>query len=326
MRPIFHAELVNGDTGDPALFVDILFAGRALLFDLGDLSALAPKKMLRISAVFVSHAHMDHFIGFDRLLRVLLGRDKVVSLFGPPGIARQVEAKLSAYTWNLVGNYASDLVFIVSELCLDGHCEKWAFSSRRAFRRESLGHAAIEKGIIVDEPFLKVRFDFLNHDIPCLAFSIEEKMHANIWKNRLSELGLEAGPWLRHLREAVLACAPDDAVIDANGRKMTLGELWGAVRIVPGQKLAYVTDADFDAGNLERIANLVDCSDILYIEAVFLDEDGQHAKKTRHLTAGQAGMIGKLARAKAIVPFHFSPRYSGREEALRREACEAFSP
>lgn len=326
MRPIFRAELVNGDTGDPALFVDILFAGRALLFDLGDLSALAPKKMLRISAIFVSHAHMDHFIGFDRLLRVLLGREKFVSLFGPPGIARQVEAKLSAYTWNLVDNYASDLVFVVGELGRDGYCEKWAFSSRRAFRRESLGRASIENGIIVDEPFLTVRSAFLNHAIPCLAFSIEEKMHANIWKNRLAEMGLKAGPWLRRLREAVLASAPDDTIIDANGRKMTLSQLWDAVRIVPGQKIAYVTDADFDEGNLERIANLADCSDILYIEAVFLEEDERHAKKKHHLTTVQAGSIAKMARAKAIVPFHFSPRYSGKEGALRREACEAFSP
>jgi ribonuclease Z len=326
MRPIFHAELVNGDTGDPALFVDILFAGRAFLFDLGDLSALAPKKMLRLSAVFVSHAHMDHFIGFDRLLRVLLGRGKILSLFGPPGIARQVEAKLSAYTWNLIGNYASDLVFIVSELHQDGSCDKWAFSSRRAFRRESLGKTAIENGIILDEPFLTARFDFLNHEIPCLAYSIEEKMHANIWKNRLAELGLKTGPWLRNLREAVIACAPDDAIIDAEGRKMRLGELWGAVRVVPGQKLSYVTDADYDAANLEKIADLADCSDILYIEAVFLDRDGEHAKSKHHLTAVQAGSIGKMARAKSIVPFHFSPRYSGMEDMLKREVCEAFSP
>lgn len=325
MRPIFQAELVNGDRGDPALFVDIQFMGKALLFDLGDLRSLSPKKMLRIASVFVSHAHMDHFIGFDRLLRVLLGRDKILSLFGPPGIASQVEAKLSAYTWNLVGNYASDLVFVVSELRQDGNCEKWAFSSRRGFKRESLGHVEIDKGVIVDEALLMVRFDFLNHSIPCLAFSIEEKLHVNFWKNRLEELGLETGPWLRHLREAVLSCAPDGTRIDAGQKEMTLGELWSAVRVVPGQKICYVTDARYDQGNLEKIANLADCSDILYIEAVFLDEDRLQAMKKHHLTARQAGEIGRMARAKAIVPFHFSPRYSGREEKLEREACDAFS-
>lgn len=101
MRPTFHPNLVNGSTGDLALFVDCLFERRALLFDLGDIHALPPRKLLRISHVFVTHAHMDHFIGFDWLLRILLGRERDLHLFGPPGFVAQVEHKLSAYTWNL---------------------------------------------------------------------------------------------------------------------------------------------------------------------------------------------------------------------------------
>ena len=58
MRPNFHPVLVNGSAGDPALFIDCLFEHRALLFDLGDIRALPPRKLLRISHVFVSHAHM----------------------------------------------------------------------------------------------------------------------------------------------------------------------------------------------------------------------------------------------------------------------------
>jgi ribonuclease Z len=48
--------------------------------------------------VFVSHAHMDHFAGFDRLLRVTLGRDKSIALFGPAGFIDRVEHKLAGYT------------------------------------------------------------------------------------------------------------------------------------------------------------------------------------------------------------------------------------
>src|SRR5688572_8946013 len=94
MQPIVSTELVNGPFGDPALFLDFRFERRALLFDLGDIAALPAKKILRLSDVFVTHAHMDHFSGFDRLLRICLGRDTDLRLYGPPGIIDKVEHKL----------------------------------------------------------------------------------------------------------------------------------------------------------------------------------------------------------------------------------------
>lgn len=74
MRPNVHCDLVNGPFGDPVLYAEIMFERRALLFDIGDISALPARKLMRVSHVFVSHAHMDHFADFDRLLRLTLGR------------------------------------------------------------------------------------------------------------------------------------------------------------------------------------------------------------------------------------------------------------
>jgi ribonuclease Z len=83
MRPLLHPTLVNGRSGDPAVYIETLFEKRAILFDLGDIAPLSPRKVHRLDRVFVSHAHLDHFIGFDRLLRILIGREKTVALYGP---------------------------------------------------------------------------------------------------------------------------------------------------------------------------------------------------------------------------------------------------
>ena len=120
MRPIFQPCLVNGPFDDPALFVDVLFERRALLFDLGDIADLAPRKILRTSHVFVTHTHMDHFVGFDRLLRICLGRAHPLTLFGPAGFIEHVHHRLASFTWNLVENYSVDLAITACEVSADG--------------------------------------------------------------------------------------------------------------------------------------------------------------------------------------------------------------
>jgi ribonuclease Z len=74
VQPIFQAKLVNGVWGDPVVLIDLKYTRRAILFDIGDVTSLSTRILLRVSDVFVSHTHMDHFAGFDHLLRVCLGR------------------------------------------------------------------------------------------------------------------------------------------------------------------------------------------------------------------------------------------------------------
>jgi len=64
---------------------------------------------------------------------------------------------------------------------------------------------------------------------------------------------------------------------------------------------------------------------VLFIESVFLDEDSEHGARKNHLTAGQAGRIAQLAHAKSVKPFHFSPRYEGRESELMAQVQAAWS-
>ena len=265
MKPQFHPTLVNGPLGDPAVFVDFLFERRALLFDLGEIASLPPRKILRLSHVFISHAHMDHFIGFDHLVRICLGREKKLRLFGPPGFLDQVWHRLAAYTWNLVENYPSDFTIAATELHPDGKALAAEFHCRSGFRSEGNTAFTITEGVLLDEESFRVRSVFLDHKIPSLAYTLEEKNHVNIMKNHLDELGFPVGAWLTELKRAVLRDETGETPFriwwKENGRVaerwMPLGDLRGRVlRVVPGQKITYVTDAVYSGENAEKIVAL----------------------------------------------------------------------
>ena len=116
MKPSFHPRLINNPFSDPGLFIPFLFEKRAFLFDLGDLGGLSNRDLLKVSHVFVTHTHMDHFIGFDTLLRHFLGRDKTLHLFGPPGFFCHIEGKLMGYSWNLLDENNHNFIISAHEV------------------------------------------------------------------------------------------------------------------------------------------------------------------------------------------------------------------
>lgn len=328
MRTTLDPRLVDPSGLTPGLVVDLREERRALLFDLGELDGVAPRTRLRVSHVFVTHTHMDHFAGFDALLALMLGRVPRLVLWGGPGFVDQVEHKLRAYTWNVVHRYPVPLRLEVHALATDGS-RRWAeFDSTRDFVRGPTGERAPGDDVLLDEPLLRVRAAFVDHEMPVLAFAIEEKAQLRVAADRIAAMGFSTGAWLRTLKQAVLAGAPDDMPIDvdwldrsgAHRARRSVGALRPLVLdTVPGRRIGYVTDLRFTPANVEALAALLQGVDLLYIEAVFLDADRDHALRKNHLTARQAGEIARRLGARHVVPFHFSPRYRGREADLRAE-------
>jgi ribonuclease Z len=334
MRCLFEPRLVNDVFGDPVLYVDFRDERRALLFDLGDISALPPRKLLRTSHVFVTHAHMDHFAGFDHLLRIVLGRKPRIALYGGPGFVDQVEHKLRAYTWNVVHRYEVELAIDVREIAPDGRVQRACFSSRTGFARAGCEPFAVVGDALHDETTFRVRARFVDHDIPCLAYAIEERARFRLAKQRLGELGVSTGAWLRELKRAILTGAPDDTPIrvewrdreGAHAMTRAVGELRHVVLdVVAGRRIGYVTDLRYTEPNVDTLQELLAGVDVLFIESVFLDEHREHATRKNHLTARQAGTIARRIGARAVVPFHFSPRYEERSSALIAEVQAAWS-
>jgi ribonuclease Z len=329
----FDTLLINDPFGDPGLYVDLVFERRALLFDLGDLSRLVPRKLLRVSEIFVTHRHMDHFAGFDRLLRLLLGREKTVGIYGPRGLIDAIEHKLRAYSWNLIEGFESNLVFRATEMDTGGCLTSAQFSSRTRFERSDAEAWPSEEGILLQEPGLQVRAAILDHGETVLGFALEERAHINVWRNKVEAMGLSIGPWLRAFKEAVIRGEPDESLIQVAWREPRAGKAASfhlgylkneIMKITSGRKIAYVVDCAFSIANVEEIVRLAKHADILFIEATFLEADALLAKARQHLTARQAGTIARLAAVKQLVTLHYSPRYKQRGHQLAEEAQIAF--
>ncbi len=331
MRPSFHPRLINGPFDDPGLFIPFFFSKRALVFDLGDMHALSSKDILKISHAFITHTHMDHFIGFDRLLRLMLGRKKTLHLYGPEGFIKNVEGKLSGYTWNLVENYDNHFLLNVFEILPDRIIGN-TYGCTDRFQPIQEPFIRLFNGMLMEEPAFAVSAVILDHDIPCIGFSIAERFHINIKKQAVLDLGLEIGPWLNRFKEAVYRYGRSDnkfriplGSTPSGGKTFPLDELADKIAVItPGQKIVYVADTAHTESNTKKIIEFARDSDQLFIEAPFLESDRHIAEKKRHLTARQAGTIAGKAGARQFTIFHFSPRYMGMEKMLYQEAMNAF--
>ena len=261
-----QASLINDPFSDPGLLIDFRFGRRALLFDLGDVTPLSPRQLLRVSHAFVSHAHMDHFAGFDRLLRVCLHRAMPLHLIGPAGFADRVEHKLKAYTLNLLSEHPVDFVITAAEFNAEGFDHLSIFRAQESFCRREVPPERLSPGVVLDEDEFRIKSAVLDHGTPCLAFAFEEKLRVNVWSEGLGLLRLGVGPWLNEAKRAVRRGAPDESeIVISHDLSMPLGVLKQHVlRTGRGQKIAYVVDAAYHEKNVDKIITLARCRPAFY--------------------------------------------------------------
>jgi ribonuclease Z len=336
MNPSFSSYLINDCFGDPGVYVEVRWSKRALLFDLGENDSLGPTRLLRATDLFVSHTHMDHFIGFDAIVRIALGRGKTLRLYGPSGLIDNVNGKLRGYTWNLVDGYP--LTIEVREF---GHQEvrqvtfhaATGFLASESIVRSLTMHPGTGLFPVLEDPMFTVHAVALNHRISSFAYALQERFHINVNKQTLHDAGLPVGGWLKDVKQHLWEGKPDDyrftAVLFDEHRRMerefVLGDFARQfLTITRGQKLAYVVDARYDEDNEAKIVALAKHADLFYCESPYLDIDAEKARDRYHLTARQAGIMARKAGVRELIVFHFSPRYTGQGETIEQEAQEAF--
>ncbi len=316
MKSNYSVRQLNSSFSDPVFFIRNVYMKKAVMFDLGKLGKIGNHELHDISCVFVSHTHMDHFSGFDRLLRSVLITDMKIRIYGPKNIIKNVEGKLNSYTWNLVDGYGLEIEVIELD---NTDKKKSVFKAKSGFDREDLEYA--DTDLEMDDGF-KIKYEIFDHGIPSIGYRLVEPRIINIQKEKLVELGFKEGIWLKELKNKILN--NEDGSITVNtvdGEKvMDINELAKEICVDKQQEdITYITDIAPHDDNIEKAIQLADRSYLLIIESVFMDVDFCHASEKNHLTITIAKDIFNRSKSAFIRFIHFAPRYEKEKETFFEE-------
>jgi ribonuclease BN (tRNA processing enzyme) len=318
---LFRAILVGGFFDDPTILVRRIQGDESFVFDLGAVERYPTRVLNKVTNVFVTHAHTDHFAGFVRLLRTRIHLDKRCRLFGPPGLADRVESLVRGFTWDRLDE-GDGPVFTVSELH-DTTLRRWHIEAAGP-RRTELESREAPDGLLFDRPRFQVRAVSLDHGTEVLGYTLEEHENYAVRSDRL-EPPYEPGPWLGELKRKMARGASDETVQLPGGEQRTVAQLASHLLITrPGEKLTYATDFGDKATNRERIVDFARDSDVFICEAFYADEQADKADAYGHLTAGACADIAGEADVDRLIPFHFSSRYEHEPEHLYRQILDRF--
>jgi ribonuclease Z len=319
LEPTFFAGLFD----DPLLLVRVRPSGRALLFDCGKVHHFAKRVFTSIDAVFVSHAHMDHFMGMDSVIRHSHASPRTVDVFGPPGISGRMAHKFACYDWNLADTFWGN--FRVGEVS-EGRVVSTLYCGPDGFAAQPDG---VRCGEIYGNRYLTVTGVLCEHRIGVLAFRINEGPAFVLDEVRMAQAGVVQGEWVKVLEKLFHTGALDGSPIVFPGRvddhveerrDPDAGSLYRRImrREVPAS-IGYVTDIGFSPENLERLTVLLDGVTLLVCECAFLAADEKKARISRHLCTGDLNVILDRLRPRYLLPMHLSKSYQGGSHPLYQE-------
>jgi ribonuclease Z len=323
-RTICEVRLVNGSAGDPALFIDYPGRDNALLFDAGELEALDAERLGDLEAVFITHHHVDHFMGLDRIVRANLDREKTLHLYGPGETIHKVYDRIKSYEYPFFP--FQKIVLRVYEV-LEDRLLSADLECARQFPEPQIAERALQGRVpvIYENDDLVVEAAQVDHTVPCLAFALVEKPGPHPDASRLAQGPLRPGPWVARVLDMLRAGAPADTEVEIDGGRFTLGSLAESYFTTSeGARLAYVTDTAWSETSRPVLLELVRRARRLYCDSYYASGQLRQAQTYRHMTATQAAELAAAAQVEELVLIHFAPRYKGRYEQLLEEARAIF--
>ncbi len=322
LEPTFFSGLLD----DPLLLLRIRPLGRSLLFDCGQIHHLAKRVLRSLQAVFISHAHMDHFMGLDTLVRHIHVAPRTVEIYGPPGLAAKTAHRLQGYDWNLTEPTWCTLR--VREVH-PGRLLTWVLPGAEGFVPRHEGEEPRRGRLIFENRHLRVEAEICDHKIPVLIYRIDEKPIFAVDEERLEAAGLVRGPWLKELKRRFHQGDAGDEplrVLRRRGERVTeevvadLDALYRSLR--PEREpasIGYVTDIGFTEENVARVLELLRGVTLLVCECSFLRADVDKARVSHHLCTDDLNHLARALHPSFLLPMHLSKNYVERTQLLYDE-------
>lgn len=258
--------------------------GDVMLFDCGEgtqRQILHTKvSPMKISKIFITHYHGDHILGLPGLLQSmsLHGRETELTIYGPCGL-------------NDLKNAIYSLGYCAIEFPIE--------------------FVEIDSGIVEETEEYVIAAQKVKHNVPCLAYSIEEKKKPRFLREKAIELGVPVGPDFGRLHNG--------EEVEIDGRIIKPEQVLGEPR--KGIKITY----SGDTRPCEEMIHLAKDSTILIHESTFINKDQSNAEEHAHSTSIDAAYIAKDSNSEKLILTHISTRY-GEEYAkiMLNEAQEVF--
>ncbi len=249
------------------------FGSRAFLLDCGE---GAQSQMLRyglknsrIEKIFISHLHLDHWLGLPGLLSTfsLNGRTAAIDIYAPFGLRQILETTFLHTSFHL--NYPINF--------------------------HTLTETEVLQSIFEDE-HICIEAINVQHRVPCWAFVITAK-------NNFLKINKDFIEGKDIPLKAFAAFRLGNNFTDDNG-KVFYFEDYTLPKTSP-ETYIYITDTLY----LPHLAPQFPENSLLYHEATFMHDLEEKAIITMHSTARQAALFAQKINAKKLIIGHFSSRY-----------------
>ncbi len=249
------------------------FGSRAFLIDCGEGTqtqilryGLKPN---RIEKIFISHLHLDHWLGLAGLLSTfsLNGRTSPLHIYAPDGLQQIMEAQF--------------------------HYTQFYLTYPLYFN--TLQPAETLQTIFEDE-YICIKTINVKHRIACWAFVFtEKKSYLKIDKDKIEGNNIPL--------KAFSSFRLGENYIDENGKNWLFKDF--TLPRMPNAAYIYFTDTIY----LPELIPQLPKNALLYHEATFMHELKHKTGTTMHSTTIEAAQFAKAAQAKQLIIGHFSSRY-----------------